>query len=336
MPGGAQPARQRSAGELSHCDGMLVAMIFVRPLPRRPLDFQRNEVHERAEKEIHECRYHVVGHPPASSWWGSCSCCLGSAPAAQDLLLRGALLLRVPRDYSNVPGCSREDHGVPRAVAPSSVSSITVGPDGALWFIESDGSVATQIGRITTSGHLTEFPLSLGSNLGGITPGPDGALWFTEQDKNQIGRITTSGQISEFPLLADSSMPIGITTGPDGALWFTESVANQFGASQIGRITMGGQVSEFPLPIALSGTLSGLSDIASGPDGALWFNGTDGIGRITTSGQISEYILPTIQSRPAGLAVGSDGASGSPSRGPIRLDASPRAARSPNSRSPRR
>src|SRR5438034_561946 len=63
---------------------------------------------------------------------------------------------------------------------PSSVSvSIAAGRDGALWFGEAAGN---KIGRIATSGAITEFPLPAttpGDGPVGIAAGPDGALWFT-------------------------------------------------------------------------------------------------------------------------------------------------------------
>ena len=63
---------------------------------------------------------------------------------------------------------------------------ITAGPDGALWFTErsfgSSGNDLT-IGRVTTSGTVTEFPDTVpGSAPLAITTGPDGALWFTESE----------------------------------------------------------------------------------------------------------------------------------------------------------
>src|SRR5438067_405640 len=57
---------------------------------------------------------------------------------------------------------------------------LTAGPDGNLWFTESE---ANQIGRITPSGEISEFPIaSPGSFPIGIAAGPDGNLWFTEFD----------------------------------------------------------------------------------------------------------------------------------------------------------
>ena len=83
--------------------------------------------------------------------------------------------------------------------------------------------MGNKIGRITTAGDITEFPIPTADCFPqGITTGPDGNLWFTEYNVNKIGRITTAGVITEFPLPTAGSFPQGITTGPDGNLWFTE------------------------------------------------------------------------------------------------------------------
>ncbi len=156
---------------------------------------------------------------------------------------------------------------------------ITAGHDGNLWFTEYD---TNQIGRITTAGLVTEFPLptSCGSTSGcepfGITAGPDGNLWFTEFQASQIGRITPSGSITEYPLPTSNSLPADITAGSDGNLWFTEDATNQ-----IGRITPSGSITEYPLPTANSGPYG----ITAGPDGNLWFTEGNGnnIGRVNLS-----------------------------------------------------
>jgi hypothetical protein len=71
--------------------------------------------------------------------------------------------------------------------ANSESFSITVGPDGNLWFTEYNGN---QIGRITPGGSITEFALpAANSRPNGITVGPDGNLWFTEIGVNQIGHV---------------------------------------------------------------------------------------------------------------------------------------------------
>jgi virginiamycin B lyase len=75
---------------------------------------------------------------------------------------------------------------------------ITTGPDAALWFTEAScvrqpGSrciVGNKIGRITTTGFVTEFTIpSDGSGPHSITTGPDGALWFTEYYGSRVGRL---------------------------------------------------------------------------------------------------------------------------------------------------
>ena len=106
---------------------------------------------------------------------------------------------------------------------------ITPGPDGALWFTGQGNTDA--LGRITTSGGLTLFPLPIYprpdyngyNNLepNSITVGPDGALWFTAQRVNVLGRMTTQGDATFYalPLPANAGTASSITLGPDRALW---------------------------------------------------------------------------------------------------------------------
>jgi virginiamycin B lyase len=113
--------------------------------------------------------------------------------------------------------------------------SIVAGPDGALWFSDATPTSPPRggIGRITTSGVVTEYALP-SSLPGAITRGPDGALWFVDQQTNAIGRITTSGQVTEYSSgITPGAVPVGITTGPDGALWFTEEVTGKIGRLSI-------------------------------------------------------------------------------------------------------
>jgi streptogramin lyase len=72
--------------------------------------------------------------------------------------------------------------------------AITTGPDGNLWFTELIGD---KIGRITTSGVITEYIIPTsgvsGSEPHGITAGPRNTnkVWFTETATSMIGEITT-------------------------------------------------------------------------------------------------------------------------------------------------
>ena len=81
----------------------------------------------------------------------------------------------------------RPDHDR-RAPSPSSCcprttsdpGPLTVGPDGDLWFTDVSSAGNGAIGRITTAGAITEFPLPAGDGAPGLTVGPDGDLWFSD------------------------------------------------------------------------------------------------------------------------------------------------------------
>jgi len=176
---------------------------------------------------------------------------------------------------------------------------ITTGPDGALWFGEFQGH---QIGRMTTAGVLTEYPLGAIEDPYEITAGPDGALWFTEPNPGGygVGRISITGAATLYPF-GTSYDPLDIVAGADGALWFSNLNSNK----GIGRISTNGLATFFPL----SGACPSSFGIAAGSDGALWFTcGTNSIGRMTTSGAATTYSIPTPNSQPIYIAAGPDGA----------------------------
>lgn len=115
-------------------------------------------------------------------------------------------------------------------------SAITAGSDGNLWFAAADmDGLNTQIGRITSSGTISEFPLpNRLSAVNGIIAGPDGTIWFTEDTDNhsqngKIGRITSSGTISEFSLPTPRGGPAAIARGPDSTIWFLEANSHKIG-----------------------------------------------------------------------------------------------------------
>lgn len=87
---------------------------------------------------------------------------------------------------------------------------ITAGADGNLWFTEQQGG---KIGRITTSGVITEFGNM--ESPRSITDGPDGNVRFTLSFMPMIGRITPAGGISFFPT---PNWPEQIARGPGDTL----------------------------------------------------------------------------------------------------------------------
>jgi virginiamycin B lyase len=70
-------------------------------------------------------------------------------------------------------------------------AGITAGPDGALWFTESN-----KIGRVTTGGVFSEFPVSTeAGEPNNIAAGPGGKVWFTDHVGNKIGRLSGVGVV---------------------------------------------------------------------------------------------------------------------------------------------
>jgi streptogramin lyase len=197
--------------------------------------------------------------------------------------------------------------------------SLTVGPDGNLWF-----PGGGEIGRITPAGAFSQFPLPAGEGASGsLTVGPDGNLWFPESGApsaaaDAIGRITPAGAITQFLLPTVGLHPRSLVVGPDGNLWFPEYAISSGVPGKIGRITPSGTITDFPLPTDLAPP----TDLTVGPDGNLWFPGGGEISRITPAGAITQFPLPTGGTSVIGLTVGPDGNLWFPEDYPFIIDGS--------------
>lgn len=146
------------------------------------------------------------------------------------------------------------------AVNGSTPQSITVGPDGNLWFTDSGTNA---IGRLTPAGDVVEYPIPTPDSVPwGIAAGWDGNLYFTEYGAGRVARIAPQGVITELSTPVPGSLPQFITLGPDGAMWFTE-----YGANRLGRIGRDGRITRFDLPDDDSGP----SGIVSRGDGRLFY-----------------------------------------------------------------
>jgi virginiamycin B lyase len=233
------------------------------------------------------------------------------------------------------------EHKIPTFSAHA--GGITVGADGALWFVETG---TNQIGRITIDGEVTEYPVpteeAIDPTQGFVGLGPDGAIWFNEDLVNKLGRITPDGTITEYDLPEGTGGIRQMVAGADGNLWVTATFVNKIlklspdgevlaeytmptadsrpvgmvvgpdeafwfvenGANQIGRITLDGEITEYPIPTADSFPIR----LTAGPDKALWFTmyRAHKIGRISLTGEITEYDVPGMG--PVGIAAGADGA----------------------------
>ncbi|HEY2473339.1 MAG TPA: hypothetical protein VGI19_00925 [Candidatus Cybelea sp.] len=83
-------------------------------------------------------------------------------------------------------------HGITSGEVPSGIAA---GPDGALWFTEyevyeSNDIRDSKIGRITTSGQISQYSKGLAGSAQptDIVTGPDGNMWFVESSINRTGR----------------------------------------------------------------------------------------------------------------------------------------------------
>jgi uncharacterized repeat protein (TIGR01451 family) len=188
-----------------------------------------------------------------------------------------------------------------RVFGSAPVCGITVGPDGNLWFTQTQ---AKRIGKITLSGEITEY---FADGAGGeffyeITAGPDGNLWVADSSASII-RVTPSGVIAFFD--RQNMVPVGITSGPDGNVWFTDP-----GSHSIGRITPEGVITLLPTPSASSFPRS----IVTAADGKIYFTenaaAAPKIGRLDPTtleiqessvsgrGQLRDLVVPLDSLRP--------------------------------------
>lgn len=200
--------------------------------------------------------------------------------------------------------------------------NITAGPDAALWFTENDG-----IGKITTSGAITEYPVGKmphpvaegrDRNLTleyqryayqeqprSITAGPDGDIWFTQSFGSMIGKITPNGVMTEYPLPREPGRmptdPYAIIAGRDGNLWFTDS------RNALGKITPNGVVTIDAIPLVDGGFGPIFGGIMLGRGGNIWVTENDGLGRITPHGTVTQYVLPTNYAPPAEMTEDAHG-----------------------------
>ncbi len=189
---------------------------------------------------------------------------------------------------------------------------IIVGPDHNLWFTD---YTARYIGRVTTQGTVTEWPLPANFTTypQDLAVGPDNNLWFTliaDNGYRGLGAITTGGAfLGPFPLLnrAQYGSPEGLVfSRADGNFWMS------YTGGFILRATPTGTLTQFPLPWD-GGSPYGMTTDAAGN---IWFadHGTARIGHLVVTGSdqniersFTQYPISTSGTYPANLVVGPDG-----------------------------
>ncbi|HYW71477.1 MAG TPA: Calx-beta domain-containing protein [Pyrinomonadaceae bacterium] len=203
------------------------------------------------------------------------------------------------------------------------------GVDHSLWFVE---KLAGKIGRITTSGAITEYALpgaAASCQPGSLIQAGDDNLWFTETAANKIARIKPASVVStgtiiagtnfdEYDVPTANSQPTGMTRGTFG-IWFTEANTSKLGLIQN---LSSPSIVEFATPTssALAGIAKAVingntriyfAEISAGrigyfketPDGSVFGNC---VNNFDAAKCFVEVNTPTANSQPFELAQGSD------------------------------
>jgi streptogramin lyase len=238
-------------------------------------------------------------------------------------LLLAALALAV------LAGAPAAVAGKPVGIAESfptncAVEDVAALPGGGAWFActkftftpHQPTRTQAQVGRITASGQVSEFPStapleSAPARAPGVTAA-DGSFWFpvaksfyaeSTYVKTKVpptlARVTPSGEMKLFPVsgsvlelaaLPDGTLRMKTIEGKNAVVWLVTPTGEMSKTGENPALPLG-ETATFPKqPVAPTGTL--YTGRALGADGNLWFGiqTTHGaIGRITPSGETTEF-----------------------------------------------
>ncbi|HTD37794.1 MAG TPA: hypothetical protein VK669_09785 [Candidatus Limnocylindrales bacterium] len=152
---------------------------------------------------------------------------------------------------------------LPVAAPPGDAYDVTLGPDGAFWLAEFDGTIE----RVPLQGPALRF--SVGGQPLSIVAGADGALWFLDKAQSAVRRMTTSGAVRTMFSTSGFTLADRVARGGDGAVWVTNGTTNE-----LIRVAVDGSSARYPAPSA--GIQA--SGVTSAPDGTLYFVETNQAG----------------------------------------------------------
>lgn len=165
---------------------------------------------------------------------------------------------------------------LPPAVTPW---SITLGPDGALWFAEDDHSW-TGIGRITLSGTVTHygFPVHGGAPRG-IARASDGHLYVTLSNDRAliqvaIHRSAPTMRLMSLPGHWSSAPLVAIAPAAQGGVWLLQAHT-----ATLGYVAVRGGVAQFATVPAVAMPRVISSVVATDRAGAVWLAGVNPTGQ---------------------------------------------------------
>lgn len=151
---------------------------------------------------------------------------------------------------------------------------------GDLWFTE---AAANKIGRITTTGTITEFSAGTAGPYDIIT-GPDGRPWFGAQQAQALGRVNSSGGIKLVPIPTVSAHPEQLVSDkPHNSIWFAERLGQKVGVYNLTTKA----ITEYSAPAP-----SRLAGIALDTAGNVWFSDSlnDQVDEMSNTGKLLQRL----------------------------------------------
>ncbi len=199
-----------------------------------------------------------------------------------------------------------------------SVSDLTLGPGGDIWFVGYGSDNTSFVGNITPSGTISVFTKGLypsaycatsaSCSVNDLTLGPDGDIWFRGYVSNNtsfIGKISPSGTISLFTRdVQQACFGWGYRTclrpGPGGDMLFYIDSGVTPAPTGFGLITPSGTVTRFTNDLYPSTPCSpqtigcAVGNLTVAPGGDIWLTGSGPnhgsfIDRISPSGTVTRF-----------------------------------------------
>ncbi|MBR7838937.1 Ig-like domain repeat protein [Actinospica durhamensis] len=182
-------------------------------------------------------------------------------------------------------------------------NSITLGPDGNMWFIGQFGAPGpVEVASVTPAGVITTYPVSYPSSGGplAITTGADGKLWFSYgatiggNYTSLIGTLDPlTGAQSTLVLPLAISQVSGLVLGTDGIIYAAGAPNSGSGVEVVG-VAPDDQYALFSEPYTLTSY-----GIAADPDGNLWLSDGGVFAQVTLGKPYSAKMSITADANPA-------------------------------------
>ena len=195
--------------------------------------------------------------------------------------------------------------------------AITVGPNGVVWFTESNASKLARFDPVAQS--FAEYVVPGVGDMWGVTLDHNGYVWLTQYSgKGSVspggsvafggtGRLVrfdpTRNNFTSIDVPTVGSFPMRLVADGQNKIWFTELLGNKIGVYDQSK----NELTEYPVPTNASGP----ADLTFDRNGALWFTETyaRSLGEFFPQNQsFIEYPLGNtgasqIVSSPIGIAV---------------------------------